>query len=376
MEIRGFSFQMLTSLLVVATWNSPVFAATELIACGMVVKGAVTLPADLDCSAEPLPSVDFSASGSLGLNGHTLIGEVRATAGLLTIHGPGTITGPGYGVYNVGDKYSSKVNVFGADIVANEESGVVAVGDAFRSPAGAMIMDSSVSGNGGAGVVVSSGQRLPYSIPRSPIKLVRSTADGNGGCGLVAAHVTVKDSSVSSNGDCGLRLFSHYQKSVRAQRAHLDGNASAAIACDGTWGSGRFTVSDTTMIGNNAAGIRWNAYHFENLYNSRLTLKRTVIQGSDYGVLATLDRVRVASGEISGNRLVGISYVQLTGKSLSLSDTSLSGNGTSVDCGTNAVCADLDTDLAPSVGSGSTCETSHVYGSGNPGSSWGTCGLD
>ena len=61
---------------------------------------------------------------------------------------------------------------------------------------------------------------------------------------------------------------------------------------------------------------------------------------------------------------------------VAVADTTVTGNGTSADCGTTVVCADLDTDLVPRLDPRSTCDSSHVYGSGLPGSSWGVYALD
>ena len=61
---------------------------------------------------------------------------------------------------------------------------------------------------------------------------------------------------------------------------------------------------------------------------------------------------------------------------VTLKRTTVSGSGGAVECGVTASCADLDTDVLPALKPGAVCETSHVYSSGIPGTSWGICAND
>lgn len=163
--------------------------------CHQVVDGGIgILMNDLDCSAIPLAIGVEVHKAKLFLNGHTISGaEIGVACGeKCKIHGPGTITGNTEGI----DQFSTSpkggaVAVFDATVSGNTALGVGgdkvwilratvdgnggavleghAIGGGIRAKKTAQIKESSVDGN----------QTYGVCAPEK-IKLVRSTAQGNG----------------------------------------------------------------------------------------------------------------------------------------------------------------------------------------------------
>jgi hypothetical protein len=145
---------------------------------------------DLDCTGDPLAvAVSMSGGGKLLLAGHSITGAEIAVAcsQRCTVYGPGTITGNGEGIDQLGD---GSLTVRDVTVTGNSEIGLG--GDRVK------VTNSTVNGNGG---IVFDGHPSGGGIKsRDRVSLRGSTVDGNVTYGVCAGKIKVGASMVQANG--------------------------------------------------------------------------------------------------------------------------------------------------------------------------------
>jgi hypothetical protein len=360
------AFALAASLFICSLSN----AQTAVTTCGQEVHDDGMLIADLDCGAAPEYWIEFTKSATFSLNGFTFTGEVRAAVRRLLIDGPGTITGRGEGVINVGVfGHGAQVFVTNATISGNESDGVLALpidGEA----ATVRLTDSVVANNGDSGVIVFVIAICPgiNCVPRSKLQITRSAVTGNGGWGVYADKLKIEESSISGNGSHGIRQEAWGRdRLILVRDSFVDDNLDAGISAGGL--DSTIKVKDSS-ISRNARGI--NAL-------SKTAIKFSTLADNGQGITAS-GRVLVADTTISGTARSGIiqAFFDPNPKELPvvLRNSSVTGSGSDPECGVALACADLDTRIAPLLKSGSNCDSSHDYSSGVPGASWSVCALD
>lgn len=352
-------------------------AQTLVDTCGQQLDGDGILLADLDCSAAPLPSVTFTKSARLLMTGNSIIGEVASTARRLEIVGPGTITGPGNGIRSDGSLlHGSQVIVRGVTILGNDLHGIVAAPVAgTRSSVHAI--GCTIGGNGGHGIEVLAVGACPGRgcAPVEKLRVEDSVVNGNGLSGVSASSIDIRGSSINFNTVHGIHVATQdlNRKLRLSDRTAVAGNGDSGIYLD-SWSKVTVRLRDSD-VGDNPIGINDRSGD-----RMRLKLKDTNLSQNEIGISTggndpeARKKVTVNGGVIVSSQRSGIvstgTEVRVTVKNAMLKD-----GGTAAECGVTEACADLDTATPPRLRS-ATCETSHVNGSGIPGTSWGLCSLD
>jgi len=345
-------------------------AQTAVTSCGQTFSGSGYLAADLDCSATFANAVTITGSGSLDLAGFTLTadsgnwGVVCETCTVFSSAPGGTIEGAARAISGpdltaVGIAIQGGfIGIFGSEVVLED---VTVDGTAEAGAYGGdkmTITDSTFTNTGG---VYADRLKLYKTAIRQSHEI------GVGGRIIVLKDCTVSDGTLtgihsSTNGN--VRIRRHH--SVNLLRTVVTGNAGDGVA------SVKVRSTDSFIDLNGENGIR----------DSRsLTVSRTSISSNGKnGVLIgdELWKANFAETNISDNGENGVAAPPgFSAVPVALRKTSdASTNGTSADCGVSLECADLNTTLAPQLDATSSCGTSHVYGSGIPGSDWNVCSAD
>jgi len=345
--------------------------------CGQSVDGDAALTADLDCSAAPLPSVTFTKNATFSLGGHTLTGQVSSVAARLEVVGPGTITGPGYGIAAEGNnQHGGNLIVRSVDVSGNTLDGVVAFGGG--QTASAQVIDSTVGSNGRRGVWVLATATCPKQgcDPLAKVRVEGSTIVGNGLSGIEASSIDVRSSTITSNALHGIYVYlKAANRKLRLSDSDVSDNGDAGIFVD-SYARAKLLIRSSS-ISRNPTGIRDVATS-----PVRMRLKGVSLDENDTGIRtaenSTIEppkKVLMLDSSITNSRYSAIVAVDNT-VFVTLKRSTLSGSATAPACGVTEACADLDTDTLPLVKAGTACETSHVRDSGIPGTSWGVCAND
>ena len=352
-------------------------AQTIVDTCGQNISGDAVLAADLDCSAATEPWIIFETSGSLSLGGHTFSGTVIADVQALDIVGPGTITGPDDGVFSHGGiVHGPHIRVSGgASISGNGGYGIHVQASAGNRPSVA-VESAAVSNNALGGIAMSTISACPANecIPVSKLRLDGATVTGNGGPGVVAMNLSIRDSIVSGNVSGVVLSFEYVLRRLTVRNSTIDGNSDTGILAQGA-ASAVVKVLDSSVSDNGIAvsGSTTNE-------RMKMTFRGMTATGNQAGIVIdptgfqTKAKLSIVGSTITGTQRSAVRAD--SGVAVRLADSTLAGNGTHADCGVVIACADLETVDAPTVSSSASCETSHVFDSGLPGANWGVCSGD
>lgn len=352
-------------------------AQTILASCGQTVSGQVVLAADLDCSAAGEPSVTFESSGTLSLAEHTFSGTVIAPVQGLEIVGPGTITGPGDGVYARGSfLHGPHIVVSGAaEIAGNAGIGVYVDANPGNRPS-VTVLGASISDNGSNGISVMTAAACPSlnCIPPGKVRLREASLVGNGAHALSASNISIQRSTVTGNQSGVNMRFENIRRKLSIRDSSIDDNVIAGIVMQ-TAARAKLKVVRSS-ISRNATGI----FDDTRSHRSQITLRDVVLDANGYAFRAppasgAVDgKLNLVRSQISRSAFSGISAPP--GLSVRLADTTVLESGTDPDCDISVPCFDLDTSVAPRLSSTAACGTSHVFDSGLPGQSWNLCASD
>lgn len=211
--------------------TGPAAAQTAVTTCGQETNGHATLNADLDCTGFG-GYVLTMHGGTLTMNGHTITGGMIGVQcdRDCKIVGPGTITAntfAGVNAQEVGLKMS-QVDVtdsggFGVQVwdKAVIDGPAVFSGNqsAIRVGSGAKLRSVTISGNG-EGVAAANNART------GTIFVTSSTITGNA-TGLSAQRgITVKDSTITNNGDFGVFAAGGFNCEKKAGASILRSNVT------------------------------------------------------------------------------------------------------------------------------------------------------
>lgn len=353
-------------------------AQTIIDTCGQTLDGDGVLMADLDCSAAALPSITFTRNATLLLNGHTITGEVLSQAAKLEVTGPGTITGPGYGILGqptLTAVHGSKVTVQSVDVSGNELEGIFVTTGGSR--VSAIVIDSSVTGNGRRGIWAGATAICPWlgCDPAEKVYVEGSTVSNNAASGIEASSIDVRSSVITFNGLHGIYIHDQaLNRKLRLSDSDVSDNGDSGIYVD-SFSRARLLIANSS-ISRNPTGIDdHSGFHVS------MKLKAASLDANGIGIRTEMNpvvgekrrkKLRIVDSAIVNSELGGIIA---TGSEVfvTLKRTTVSGSGGAVECGVTASCADLDTDVLPALKPGVVCGTSHVYSSGIPGTSWGIC---
>jgi hypothetical protein len=178
-----------------------------------------------------------------------------------------------------------------------------------------VLLNSTIAGGSGDGI--GSG---------GSVKVINSTITGNAGSGIAGGspNITLKvvRSDISNNGQKGVLWYSNYG-SVSIRESTISGNVE-----EGVFSGGTLRISRASSVtGNGLDGV-----------------------SSGLSVPTECDRITIT-------------------------DSTITGNGTDADCGVSITCADITWCREPSVRD-TSCDTSYDTNSGFPGTNWGVCALD
>ena len=376
-------FVLSLALLLIASSALPAQGEELVTTCGQTVSGAARLVADLDCSGEPLPSLVFGSSGTLQLDGHTLTGEVAGSVLRIEIVGPGTITGPGYGVSNGGVvAFGSQIVVRDAAIERNERTGLVAF--AVGANAAVQVYDSSITGNGtsgsGSGLAAGVTVTCPFTgcDPLQKAVVKNSIVADNASSGVAASDVTVLGSILTNNGGHGILLTNRDStRKLKIRNSTVDHNGGYGIRIS-SWRHARVVARDTS-VSYNDIGI----YDPTTNFKGRVQLKRVTLEGNRVGIQVPAQNPRPHENDgrvtmVDSSIIDSIENGVLMGfpMPLAMRRSSVTGSGSGPECGVSIACADLNTGIEPRFRSDSTCGKSHVDRTGIPGETWGICAND
>lgn len=406
-------------LAILAAAPTNAIAAVELTTCGQVLTQSGYLTADLDCSGHPDDAVTIENGEKLDLRGFTLTGGDKSAiycstgcAVVSTVEAPGMVRGAAqYGIFSD----TGRVSVTNLIVEGNGDDGISS-GD--YSSGSLVATDITTRANGGRGMYA--GKSLAAKRVRAfdnaqggiegaeRVKIQDSEAVGNGAFGIngganagyyaacCSGKLTVMRTIVRRNGN-GVESGG----SVRLSDSQVELNSLAGIIHDGFYPSATLSVKSTDIVDNGGAGIRWgpgNKAKFTAAMVSRnggdginaqpwgtkWTILDSAISDNDGGGIRGNDTgtVKLTRCSILRNGSFGVSSAD-TGYyadecQVKLSGTIVVGNGHGATCGVSETCADLATCLgrAPSLLSGSSCDTSYILGSGFPGNSWAVCAAD
>jgi hypothetical protein len=146
---------------------------------------------------------------------------------------------------------------------------------------------------------------------------------------------------------------------------------------DGVHAENWAIVRDAVITRNGLSGVSaHNINGGTRLVIRNATITENGLNGIEADNLAVLRDSNISNNGQSGIN-VGVQFCD-TGGRVILVRTTATGNGGS--CDGSSVCADLDTcgrnNSEPRLRNESQCNTSHVRGSGIPGTTWGICSLD
>ncbi len=357
----------------ITTW-----AETEVNTCGQVFSDNAFLSSDLDCSAFAGDAVTLDG-GKLDLRGFTLTGgsagavvAVRCSRSCRVVSDPpggmvesaaiAAISGPAFGArvgitveglvidgggVATGVQVGKRVKIVDSTI-SNVDRGV-ALSDSVR------VDNSTITNAIDYGVIASkvrvkdsqlinAGHALMTSGVSGRVVVIDSTVSGGTGVGVSGERVRVTNGAITGNAGSGIEAFA--ARSIRVKDSDISGNGGKGIF-DPTDGPRKVVVQNTTITGNGEEGIN-------------VPVPLLIKSGS----------------VITDNGLDGVNMSHPLEKvKVVVKDSTLTGNGTHLDCGVVQTCADISTTQAPIV-TNTTCNTSYDITSGFPGTSWDLCALD
>jgi hypothetical protein len=317
MRLPRRSVWLFTVAIALCVHQSSALAAEELTTCDQTLSGSAFLSADLDCSgAGPITL----AGGKLNLSGFTLSG------------GPGEILGCGASSCTI---YSDPP---GGSLVGTSTDGLAS------SMGGAKMRFRDVT-------LVS---LESVSTSRASFRDV-AMIDCEG---VNSLHTKMLDVSIA--GSAATEGLFTAENKFQAKRVDVTATGDYSTRFRLTVPSfGRMKWSDSDLAGARLSG-------------RDITLKRTTVAGSSGIGVTGNDRCKLLDAVVRDHAEIGVScWARLV-----LRRSDVTQNGFDPDCGTTIACADLASTELPSIGAGSTCDTSLVLLSGIPGTSWGVCSLD
>ena len=356
-------------------------AQTIIDTCGQTLDGDGVLMADLDCSAAALPSITFTQNATLRLNGYTITGEVLSQAAKFEVIGPGTITGPGYGILGeptLAAVHGSKVTVQSVNVSDNELEGISVVAGGHR--VSAVVIDSSVTGNGRRGIwaVATAICAKLGCDPAEKVLVEGSIVSGNAASGIEASSIDVRSSVIASNGLHGIYLHNKsVNRKLRLSDSEVSDNGDSGIYVH-TVSRARLLIKSSS-ISRNATGINDQSW-----FHMSMKLKGASLDANGIGIRSDMTlvanqtprkKLRILDSTIVNSERGGI-RATYNETFVTLKRTMVANSGGAAECGVIASCADLDTDVLATLKPGAVCGTSHVYSSGIPGTSWGICTND
>lgn len=179
--------------------------------------------------------------------------------------------------------------------------------------------------------------------------------------------VTMSQVDISNCGYAGAQIWDGAKISGPAV---FSGNGTAITASSAK-------LAELTITGNGTGVGVGNAAD-----TGRITITGSTVSGNTYDGLAAEHAIKVVNSTIMDNGWSGIdatggTYCKETKGAATLWGSTVTGNGTSPDCGSTRECADVATcKKAPHLKLGSACGTSHRNGTGIPGDDWGVCTQD
>jgi hypothetical protein len=288
------------------------------------------------------------------------------------------ITGPGDGIYSEGSVLHGPhiLVIDGAEISGNAGAGILVAANAGNRPS-VTIKGASVANNGSSGIALSTSAACPFlgCIPPSKLRARSATITGNGGSGLSASNVSIRDSTITGN-LAGVTLPSEYiQRKLSVRDSAIDDNTINGIRI-GSGGKAKVKLVRSSVSGSESGILDQTRDE-----RSKVKLVETTLEGNGYGYHAETAASGSAAGgfgavrsEISQSSFSGV--FAPPGVQVKLANTAVAQSGGGTDCGVTVACADLDTGELPRLTGSATCDSSHVYGSGLPGMTWGVCALD
>ena len=177
-----------------------------------------------------------------------------------------------------------------------------------------------------------------FGVVGGPAVLRNSSVLDNGGFGVLGSRVNIKESLIFGNGDDGVR------------------------------GNDNLKLLDSTVTMNAGNGVG----------GDKMSIRGTTVADNLFsGIVSTFSKLKLRESTVSGNGLHGVfrDYSFGCDAGIKLDSSTLTGNGTDIDCGSIQTCADVSTCSVPTL-TASTCDTSYDSTSGFPGTSWGICTLD
>lgn len=220
------------------------------------------------------------------------------------------------------------------------------------------------------------------------------TSIGPSGIGLIMAEIPLKRarSSLDLQGftftvgtDWGILCIGRckiFNGTIRA-------SDEVGIVADGTVFVDNVTFSDHvgSVLTGGRARVSNSIFTGNGIVNSgssqggkNLVIRDSTLTGNFVGIGAW-QKMKIIDSTVTGNLRSGIdttgglAFTNLKRTKIKVVDSIVTGNGTDPECGTTLACADLISNTLPRLRR-STCDTSHVIGSGLPGNSWGICALD
>lgn len=309
---------------------SPVLAQVEISACGQYSLGeAAFLGGDLDCSgeAESLNRRIAIHNTTLELRGHTFRGEDLFCENCQII-GPGKV----------------EAHIYAYDACSID--GVTVTNAAFRC-----VDARRVSAHGLSRLTINGStiDGCDQGILAERLTISNSLVSNASDVGVIAVRLKIRDSTFTGN---GVAIEPH--RKARLKDVVVEGSTVAGIhAVRPHRGGGNLVVVGGAVRDNLGSGIRYEV--------AKVKLVDTSITGNGY------------SGIILGP-VSSLCDVQSTRNVISVKRSVIEGNGSGCG-GASPPCADIDCCPQPRFRD-STCDHSHVSGSGNPGMTWGVCSLD
>ncbi len=211
-----------TTIAVLLLLVSSTAHAVDVTTCGQTVfpDEIGDLVADLDCTGAPTASVFLQAGAMLRMNGHALVGGLQGVATYPGKKGgPVTrIVGPGEIRDIVGSPVTPGCAIFASNKVVVQDVDIHGNGCGIRAEYGfpLTLVDVSITGNSGDGIFYTS------QVGNGRVDAERVDISGNGGVGIkVAGKITLKDATITGNGEAGVVSE---RKTIKGRNAIVTGN--------------------------------------------------------------------------------------------------------------------------------------------------------
>jgi hypothetical protein len=366
------------ALLAALSCSSAASAAIEVNTCGQEYTGDGYLSGNLDCSLHGGNAVTIQG-GSLDLAGFTLTGRVVGYGfgcAVVSTGARGSVV-DGY-IHAFPPPFSPRIAELRVENVNVVRGDIYVTGSAT-------LLDVVIEDSPTRGVYAWAQYSEIHGYTGGNLKIERSEIRGSASTAALASRrLSIEDSEISMN------FGGLVADNVEVTRCNVVDNLSTGISAGTYAGSNRvLKVTDSTVDRNEigtavhggkaqieASSVSANLAN--GIYHAGKGTKvvDSIVSGNGANGIAGLKNVKVQGSTIQDNGESGISLSNTTEERsrLSVRDSTLSGNSTSMACGVETVCADLVTKDEPRVVR-TTCETSSQLGS-DPAADWDVCSLD